>query len=283
MSRIQTEVHGHLAGLTRRKRFMCPEGFLSGRNGSQVNYHSPSTVAIFEDFDGDTIPASFEALEGSDSVTSDLAILAGGIGGVVRFTTGDVTGVTAANVLSNVEQLTGGALNWQASNDALAFECRIKLSSILTSYAFLGFTDLVGTAELPVVSAASADTITTNASDAVGFLFDVRMSTDRWFLVGVAGDTDATLQITANAPVANEYATFRIEVAKPVGSATVSSANFFYNGAQVGTTMVSAVTSATDLAWTIAVSKAAADVTSITAELDYVHVSMNRGANGTST
>lgn len=276
MSRIQTEVHGHLAGLTNRKRFMCPQGFLSGSNGSQVNYHSPSTVAMFDDFLGDVIADQWNLLEGTDSATSDAAILAGGIGGVVRMTTGDAGTGLAADMV----QLTQ-ALQWQASNDGLAFECRLKLSAITTCYVFVGLTDLATTLEAPIESAASANTLTSTASDAVGFMFDTRMTDDTWWLVGVAGDTDATHVNTTYAPVADKYATFRIQVAKPVGAATVSSATFFYNGAQVGTTMVSAITSATDLTPTINASKTSV-AASMTVDVDLVHVSMNRGLNGTS-
>ena len=86
-------------------------------------------------------------------------------------------------------------------------------------------------------------------------------------------DTDATAQNTALAPVADTYATFRIEVSS-TGVAT-----FFYNGAQVGTAMTGAVTAATDLTPTIAVSKTSV-AASMTMDVDYVHVSMDRGPDG---
>jgi len=123
--------------------------------------------------------------------------------------------------------------------------------------------------EAPIVSAASANTLTSNATDAVGFMFDTRMTTDNWWLVGVATDVDATHQDTGFAPVADTFATFRIEVT----SAGV--AKFFYNGAPVGTAMTGAVTPAADLTPTVAVSKTSV-AASMTADLDYIHVSMTR-------
>jgi hypothetical protein len=263
MSRILTSLHGRLLGLDSDGRLVCPGGFRSGENGSQIDLPSVRTISFFDDFLGDVIDALWNLVEGTDSATSDAAILAGGIGGVLRITTGDAgTGLAA-----DMPQLTQ-ALQWQASNGGLTFEARIKLSAITTCYAFLGFTDLV-TLEAPIISAASADTLTSNATDAVGFMFDTRMATDTWWLVGVATDVDATHQNTGFAPVADTYETFRIEVTA-AGVAT-----FFRNGLQVGTAMTGALTAAADLTPTIAVGKTSV-AASMTADLDYVHVSMLR-------
>lgn len=267
MPSILTSLHGKLVGLTKDKRLMCDKGFVAGTKGSNIALPSPSKVTFFDDFIGDVVLDQWNAVEGTDAATSDFAILAGGIGGVGRLTTGDAgTGIAA-----DMEQLTQ-ALQWQASNGGLAFEARVKLSAITTCYVFLGFTDLV-TFEAPIISASSADTITTNASDAVGFMFDTNMATDNWWLVGVAGDTDATAQNMGSAPVAAQYATFRIELD------TSGNAVFFYNGNQVGTRMSGAVTAATDLTPTLCVSKLSV-AASMTMDVDYVHVSMDRAANG---
>jgi hypothetical protein len=152
-------------------------------------------------------------------------------------------------------------------------QARLKLSAITTCYVFVGFTDLAASLEAPIESAASADTLTSNATNAVGFMFDTRMATDNWWLVGVKADTDATHQNTGLAPVADDYATLRVEVA------TDGTATFFYNGVQVGTAMANAITAATDLTPTINVSKTSV-AASMTADVDYVHVSMSRAADG---
>lgn len=263
MSRIVTSLHGRLGGFDEFGRLIVPAGFVAGEHGSQIALPSVRTVSFFDDFLGDVIADQWNLVEGTDSATSDAAILAGGIGGVLRITTGDAgTGLAA-----DMPQLTQ-ALQWQASNGGLVFEARIKLSAITTCYAFLGFTDLV-TLEAPIISAGSADTFTTNASDAVGFMFDTRMTTDTWWLTGVAADVDATMQNSGFAPVADTYEVLRVEV-----SAT-GVATFYRNGKQVGTAMTGALTAATDLTPTIAVGKTSV-AASMTADLDYVHVAMNR-------
>lgn len=263
MSRILTSLHGRLLGLDSEGRLICPAGFVAGEHGSQFALPSPRNVSFFDDFIGDALDARWNIVEGTDSATSDAAILAGGIGGILRFTTGDAGTGLAADMIQMTQ-----ALQWQASNGGLFIEARLKLSAITTCYAFLGFTDLV-TLEAPIISAASGDTLTTTATDAVGFMFDTRMSTDNWWLVGVATDVDATAQDSTYAPVADTYETFRIEVT------AAGVASFYRNGIQVGSSMSGAVTAATDLTPTFNVSKTSV-AASMTADLDYIHVGMLR-------
>ena len=270
MSRILSSLDSNLVGRDSAGKLISRGGFRSGDHGNQIDYPGPRRVSFFDDFLGDVIADQWNAVEGTDSATSDAAILAGGIGGVLRLTTGDAgTGLAA-----DMEQITQ-ALQWQASNGDLVFQTRLKLSAITTCYAFIGFTDVV-TLEAPIESAASANTLTSNATSAVGFMFDTRMTADTWWLVGVAADVDATAQNTTYAPVADDYATFRIEVTS-AGVAT-----FYYNGVQVGTAMSGAVTAATDLTPTIAVSKTSV-AASMTMDIDYVHVAMDRAADGDAT
>jgi hypothetical protein len=264
---ILTSIHGRGLGLGRevggKRKLINHGGMVAGARGSQRSYGSPSTVEMWDDFEGDVIADQWNYVEGTDSATSSAAILAGGIGGVLRITTGDAgTGIAADGA-----QLTR-ELQWQASNGGLSIEGRFKLSAITTCYCFFGFTD-VTTLEGPIVSAASANTLTSNATDAVGFMFDTQMTDDKWWLVGVATDVDATAQNTGYAPVADTYATFRIEISS-TGVAT-----FFYNGAPVGTAMTGAVTAGADLTPTFYVGKTSV-AASMTADIDYVHVSMDR-------
>lgn len=277
MSDILVSLHGRKVGLSAegaagaakgRSKLISGGGFLSGGKGNAIAHPSPSTISYFEDFLGDVVPDQINALEGTDSATSDAAILSGGLGGVLRLTTGDAgTGIAA-----DMEQITW-SLQYQASNGGLSFQTRIKLSAITTCYVFVGFTDLAASLEAPIESANSANTLTSNATDAVGFMFDTRMTDDKWWLVGVKTDVDATHQNTGFAPVADDYETLRVDVGSD------GSAVFFRNGVQVGTKMVDAIATAPDLTPTICVSKTSV-AASMTAEVDYVHVSMNRGADG---
>ena len=246
-----------------RKRLRPQGGLAAGFRGTQRIFGDPNTVELWDDFIGDVVADQWNSLAGTDTLPPAAAILAGGIGGLLRFTTGnDGTGLAADSI-----QYTQ-ALQWQASNGGLSIEGRFKLSAITTCYVFFGFTDLATTLEAPIMSAASADTFTTNASDAVGFMFDTRMTTDTWWLTGVKADTDATMINTGSAPVADTFAVFRIEV-DAAGVAT-----FFYNGASVGR-MTAAITAATDLTPTLYVSKTSVTA-SMTLDLDYVNVSMVR-------
>ena len=266
MSNILSSIDGRKLGLDKDGKLIGIKGFRSGTHGKQIDTPSVDRVVFFDDFLGDVIADQWNAVEGTDAATSDAAILAGGIGGVLRLTTGDAgTGIAA-----DMEQITQ-ALQWQASNGDLVMQARVKLSAITTCYAFIGFTDLV-TFEAPVIG-ATGTTITTNATDAVGFLFDTTLTAVKWHLVGVANDVDATKQDSGVAPVAAQYQTFRV-VVTAAGVAT-----FFINGIQVGTSMTGAVTPGTDLTPTIAVSKLSV-AASMTADIDYVHVAMNRAVDG---
>lgn len=242
-------------------------GYVAGLHGRQVRLPSPSHVSLFDDFLGDVLQDPWNAVE--TDTDGAQAVLAGGIGGVLRITTGNDDG--NAVVLPDLSGVTS-YLNWQASNGDLCFEARVKISRITLAYMFLGFTDLI-TVEAPIYAAGSVDTITTDATDAVGFMFDTGMATDTFHLVGVATDVDATRQAITNAPVADQYATYRVEVT-PAGVAT-----FFINGAQVGTAMTGAVTAAADLTPVVYASNT--DGTSaLTMDVDYIHVSMRRGPDG---
>jgi hypothetical protein len=268
--RIQQNLNSNEVGLANTGELINHGGFVAGRHGKQVALPSPSTVSLFDDFLGDVLADEWAAVE-TDTDATEL-VLAGGIGGVLQITTGNDDGNSV--VLPDLAGVTS-YLNWQASNGGLSMQARIKASRITDAYIFVGFTDLI-TIEAPVISAGSVDTLTTNATDAVGFMFDTNMTTDTYHLVGVATNVDATRQAISNAPVADDYATLRVEVTA-AGLAT-----FFYNGIQVGSTMSAAVTAAADLTPCVLASNL--DGTSaLTLDIDYIHVSMNRAADGDAT
>lgn len=265
---ILTSIHGRGLGLgesvANGRPLINRGGFVAGEHGSQFALPSPGRIVVTDDFNSNAVDTTrWGFVEGTDGATSAPSILAGGIGGVLRLTTGDAGTGLAADTIQLVQ-----ALQWQASNGGLAIEARFKLSQITVCWVFFGFTDVL-TLEAPVISAASADTLTTNASDAVGVMFDTRMSTDNWWLTGVATDVDATAQNAGVAPVADTYEVWRIEI----GSSGVAS--FFRNGVPIGSAMSGAVTPGADLTPTFCVSKVSG-ASSMTADIDYIHVSMNR-------
>jgi hypothetical protein len=175
-------------------------------------------------------------------------------------------------------------LQWQAANGGLAFECRVKPSRVTNAYFFFGFTD-VKTIEAPVT--LSTATYTPNATNAVGFLFDTNATVVGWNLVGVAAGTEATHQAlgTSYAPVADDFATYRIEV-NSAGAAV-----FYINGLQVGTTLSGAVSpgvltngAVSNVPLTPIVAASSVDTAAaILVDIDYIHVSMNRAPDGDMT
>lgn len=235
MTRIVTSIHGQKVGLTANGRLMVPGGVVVGEDGSQMAYPSPSTVAFHDDFLGGGQAFSTTIIDGwrSRKGTTNAVdwTITEAVNGTVVGTIGDTT---ASMAVSGV-QLDRG-LDWKANQGGLFCEARLKISQITTIAVYFGFTDQVAALEMPIQSAASADTITTNASDGVGFMFDTSMTTDNIWLVGVANNTDSTKQDSTYAFVADTYMTLRVELS------TTGVATFYRNGKQVGTAMSGAVT-----------------------------------------
>lgn len=250
---------------------MCKRGVIAhGDTGAQYYDGSPlRVVRRFDDFLGGgqafstTIVNGWRSRKGSDAQCVDWTVTEA-VNGTVVGTIGDTT---ASMAVSGV-QLDSGAC-WKANQGDLVFEAKVKMSAITDIAVFVGLTDQVAALEMPIQSAASANTITTNATDAVGFMFDTSMTADTWWLVGVANDVDATAQNTSTAPVADTYATFRIELSA-AGVAT-----FYLNGTAVGTAMTGAVTATVALTPVIAgFNRTTSGTPTLTA--DWVYLSANR-------
>lgn len=258
---IRTALHGSgLSGFGLTK-----DGDVVSRNRIVAPYDMSKVIRFSDDFLGDVIADQWAVVEGADTSTSDAAVVSV-IGGALVLTTGDYATLTYAG---NGIQVTHGAFyNWKAENGGLSFEVRLKLSAITNVALFVGFTDL-GTFEAPIESAGSANTITTNATDAVGIMFDTRMTTDNLWGVGVKNGTDATSLNLGVAPVANTYIILKIEVDKD------GAAKFFVNGeGKGGGVMSNAVTKTVALTPTIAATSVEAASKAVT--VDYVDVRMDR-------
>lgn len=217
----------------------------------------PGWATYFDHFLGDALDARWGLAEGTDSATIDAAIVSGAAGGKLRITSGDAGTGLAADLAQFV-----GELQYAAARGGIDFEVKLQLSRITNAYLFVGFTDNKAL-EAPVISASSADTITTNASDAVGFMFDTNMASDVFHLVGVKTDVDATRQNSNIAPVAATDVTLRV-----TGDADGNAA-FYINGVQVGTVMANAFSPSVALAPVICLGQFTG-TTSITSDVDYV-------------
>ena len=188
-------------------------------------------VQLHDDFLGEEIDGyRWQSLQGTDASIAQPIVYQDQINGVVRMTTGADAGATMA--LNGVQLQSN--LNWRASQGGLVCEIRLAIDAITAVCVFLGLTDQVSALEMPFT--LSGTTITSNATDATGVLFDTDATTDDWWLVGVAADVDATKQDAGVAPVAGTFETWRIEL-----SAT-GVATFYRNGTLIGTAMTGAVT-----------------------------------------
>ena len=219
---IITTLRDTKLGLGKDGQVIAPAGFVSGLHGSQFYHPSPTMCSLYDDFNGDSVDAQWDAKTGSNGsvVTPTVNSQASG---VVRLTTGAGTSSMAVNGVQLHRFLT-----WKASPGHLAMECRLNLSAITNMAVFVGFTDQVASLEMPINSASSADTITTTATDAAGFMFDTAMTTTKWWLTGVANDTDGTHISSGTAPVAATFQVLRVQLD------TAGNATYWINGTQVG-------------------------------------------------
>lgn len=267
---IKKSILGRRLGLTSGGRLVCPQGFISGDPGSQRYHGNPGMVEIWDDFLGDVIADEWNSRKGSDGATVDWAVNAQK-NGVIRGVTGAGAGVTMA---ANGIQIDS-ALNWYPSQGGLSMQARVLSPTSVASLAlFIGFTDQVAALEMPAT--ISSGTLTTNFTDGVGFLFDTAATAATMKLVGVANDVDATMQDTGAAYLSTTvWRTFRVELDYDSVGASLVGANFYIDGAQVGTTMLTPCTATVALTPVIAGFRRTATLANI--DIDYLHVAAVRG------
>lgn len=265
---ILTSIHGRKAGLGPDGGLILPDGGVTtGQHGSQLETPGPSRFVLLDDFIGDAIATHMwgNPTKGTEITTVDFAHLTG-VSGLLRGTTGAGAG---ASMAANGIQLHS-ALQWQVNSTPLprktVFQTRLRLSAITNICVFAGFTDQIAALEMPFTIAGN--TLTSNATDAVGFLFDTAATTANVKLVGVKNDVDAVHQDSANAPVAATFITLRVEVD------VNERATFFINGKQVGSLMSLAVAKTVPLTPVIAAFTRSAASANI--DLDYVHCAQDR-------
>ena len=200
-----------------------------GKNWDITAYQtsgSAPVVRLYDDFIGSTLNSNiWNVRKGTDAACANAVIVAG-INGIIQMVTGADVGGTMA---LNGTQLDS-SLNWYPNNGSLVYEFRIKTSSIANIAIFFGLTDQNTTLEMPFTLGAG-NTLTSNASNAIGVLYDTAADTDNWWLVGVNNDVDATKQNTAVAPVANTYEKWHVDVS------SYGEGRFYKNGVLIGTVM----------------------------------------------
>lgn len=170
------------------------------------SFASNGRTLIESDFMGAAIDPAFA---GTTENSGTAALLVAKVNGVVTLVTGTTSG--------NRSALTSG-LNQKAEDGSLVFSAIVmNLTAITTRAVFIGLTDTVSL-EMPIE--ISGTTLTTSATDAVGFVYDTDATTDVVYIQGVAADVDTAL-LTAQrqnrggatfVPTAGTYDEYRIEV-----------------------------------------------------------------------
>jgi hypothetical protein len=217
-------------------------------------------VRLFDDFLGDVIEDGWSAGQGTDGQGAIAAVVAGAAGGAVRLTSGDTTVVA-----ESISSLTHG-LNWKANQGGLVFEARVTPVSAVTTVAyFIGLTDVLAATTLEEPATLSTATITYNAADAVGFLYDTGATTDVFYGVAVKATVGTAFAsaVVGALPVAGTAITFRIELS------TTGAASFYANGTLLGT--IAAAVTAT-VALTPIVSVMARTTATRSIDVDYIDV-----------
>ncbi len=174
-------------------------------------------VVLYDDFLGDVLADEW-APSGDNGGTE--AITAGS-GGTVTLTTGAV---------DDDRSILASGLNWYCAQNPVV-EIRAKINNIASAGIVLGFNDAITEADnaLPFeITAAAATLVNGKCTDGVAFIFDTDGSVDKWYMAATKADAEGTPVITAYAPVAATYETFRIALN------TAGSATFYRNGALVG-------------------------------------------------
>src|SRR3990167_2986073 len=222
-----------------------------------------SLARLYDDFLGQEIDGyRWQNKLGSDANVVAPIVLASQTNGIVRMVTGSDAGATMA---INGVQLQSD-LNLKSNKGGLVFECRVMMDAITSVCVYVGLTDQIAALEMPFT--LSGTTLTSNATNAVGVLFDTDATTDDWWLVGVAADVDTTHQDAGVAPVASTLETWRIDV-----SAT-GTATFYRNGTLIGTAMAAAVTASAGLTPVVAAFSRTTTVRNI--DVDHVLVQAQR-------
>ena len=261
-----------LVGTTRLARLAPGQWCEALYNGStwyisasgELRETSSVVVDLEDDFLGEEIDSTkWQSLIGTDAECRQAEVRADQAGGVIRLTTGDDAAATMA--VNGVQ--VHSQLNWKANKGGLEAEFSIAIETITSVCLFLGFTDQRAALEMPFTLAAG-DALTSNATDAVGVLFDTGADTDNWWLVGVAADVDATKQNTAVAPSAGTYETWRIELT------SAGAARFSRNGTVIGTAMAGAVTPSVGLTPVVAVFSRTNASRNI--DIDAIHLNQQR-------
>lgn len=221
-SKILTSIHGLRLGLNKANSLI-----MLGREVIGGKLSTGSMVRFLDHFDGAVLSNRWAVLKGSDGSAVNPAITVAA-GGKVRLT--NASAGTASMAVGGAQIVT--ARNWEVDKTGFLMGGSLQMSTLTNMSVYFGMTDKV---TLEAAFSLSGGTLTSNATDGFGFLYDDAATAKTWKCVGVANNVDATIYDTGIAPTAAIDDVFAIEV-DASGNAT-----FYLNGVAVYT-MAGAVT-----------------------------------------
>jgi hypothetical protein len=229
---------------------------------------SHDTVALFDDFLGDTGELDWTAVNGDTGVAGVGSVVkVTGTGGVLRITTSADAILTPTAVIGFSQGLQK---QWKANQGNLRMAARVKIGTLAGSEVFIGFGDSGGS-EMAYYDTGGGPI--SQAADAVGFLYGGNSGTTVWRGVSarsVAADSgDQTATLTSS-PTANVYQTLEVALDSDSGNLY---ADFFVDGKKEGR-ITQPVNGAT--AMTPVVHMFASDAAALTLDVDYVNISASR-------
>lgn len=184
-----------------------------GLTGEVIHAFAP--IYLKEDFLGDRTQAEliasspFNVAVGSSADPPSVIVTAAQKGGVARLTAANDSGTFSAD-----SAMLNMSLAFRADAGGIFVAGRLKSNTAITARTLgLGFTDVLsatGATEEP--SSISVVTLTTNASDHAGFLFDTSATAQEWHAVAVDTDVDTAFTALGVAPVADTYQNFLLVI-----------------------------------------------------------------------
>ena len=280
----QVPLHGRRAYLTRTDKLVARSAFATGgeaspnsnRGGTIVVAGSGDTVALFEDFLGNDTGGLLNGwnrvnADADTGATGSVTRVAAAVGGVARVS---FAGSTFSTPNFSIGLTKGLMRHWKANSGNLRFAARVKLPSLGSVNAFIGFSDSGGS-EMPAYDTGTnaAAGFLSNMTDGIGFMYSNLGSVTTWRGVTTKTDVDQSIAGTsAQSPTANVYDVLEIELSEDSGQR----AHFFVNGQQLGTTgyIADPLNAATGLVpgiWVFGV-----DSGTIQVDADWIAVSSNR-------
>lgn len=179
----------------------------------------------FDDFVGDALDARYSGAKGSDAEGLAPTVATTGAlraRGHMLMNSGDST------VVAESVSILTKSLAYKPSYGEIYLKTAIVIDDITDVAINVGFTDVLATTTLEEPFSISGTTITSNATDAVCFVFDTAQTNDNWHIQGVKADADTAINNTGVAPLPDTTISLEMIISE------AGNVEFFINGQSYG-------------------------------------------------